>query len=889
MVFVVKFSSSDELVVVPLCPRCREEPFSAESWTKLFGTHPATLDEGDATFDTFFTGNDRLGMLNFGAKNLPLGRGPILRLHIPTKDVMRSSRENCGFCRILVELDTKRYISKKRFETAQVDVQLFIPAKHNGTWFPIMMQVTLVLESKEGGSLKNSRFLALLDDHSKVKAQDTDEKEVLALDIEQRLLEEASQWIQECKTKHTNCALAEDPLLPMRVLDLQDPGSVDSLKLIECEAQQHGNYVALSYVWGTLPCLRLLDHNRVTLMAGILMENLPRTIQDAVKVTRALNIRYLWVDSLCILQDSVKDKELQIPRMKAYYKGAMMVISASGAADVHAGFLGFQRTEDEIIARAKARAVALFDHGPIPYRFPVHFPKSDTGIATNAQYFLIDVDPPLYDHDREPINKRGWTLQESTLARRLLIFPSTGGIIMRCSEGESFAGNLLGDPFHEEPGLLRQYSESDAQDGDSDEELREDETSEDEHDDEEWFDEDSNDDEDSEEEESGDANSRILSMNDRDARNQTEEDDEEHHSFNENANRHEPETKMTESESSDMVIKNEEQNIETQTAKLWISTEKEATKRGNNHDDAEDVTDEKKADVDGSGKGNEDDDDELEPKRKTRQEDERRDERRDEVSNSWLARVTDYSRRNLTQSSDTLIALGALAQEFHSQHTNVLGNYAAGLWTERLKEGLLWHLSYPPHPDRESYIPPRKSVSEYRAPSWSWASCGQPVTYRNQREPDLGHISGNSKTRTEPTWCIEIMACSVTPLSARNPFGAVQTAYMDVKGLLLPIRRVPRHEKDQFDRCAVEDVALLECEGLLFFRTDLFAPDSLDALERLDSSCYWLPVYDATRQRCRGLLVGKTASEQYKRLGFAEFQIPFSGLPQREETVIRLI
>ena len=100
-----------------------------------------------------------------------------------------------------------------------------------------------------------------------------------------------------------------------------------------------------------------------------------------------------------------------------------------------------------------------------------------------------------------------------------------------------------------------------------------------------------------------------------------------------------------------------------------------------------------------------------------------------------------------------------------------------------------------------------------------------------------------SRTPTEPTWCIQIRASSVTPLSARSPFGAVQTAYIDVKGLLLPIRRIPRQEGNQVDRCGAENVGLLDCYDAMFHKTDLFAPDSLEALERLDSSCYWLPVY----------------------------------------------
>ena len=121
-----------------------------------------------------------------------------------------------------------------------------------------------------------------------------------------------------------------------------------------------------------------------------------------------------------------------------------------------------------------------------------------------------------------------------------------------------------------------------------------------------------------------------------------------------------------------------------------------------------------------------------------------------------------------------------------------------------------------------------------------------------------------------------IMARTVTLLSARNLFGAVQTAHIIIKDLLLPIRRISWQERDQVDRCAVENVALLDYDGAPLYKTDLSAPNSLDVLERLNSSCYWLPVYDVTRLCFGGLLIDKNASEQYERLGFTELQITFS-------------
>ena len=191
-------------------------------------------------------------------------------------------------------------------------------------------------------------------------------------------------------------------------------------------------------------------------MDAIDIDDLPKTIRDVVRVTRALNVRYFWVDSFCILQNSDADKELQIPHINAYYREAVAVISVSGATDMHADFLDFQSTEDEIITRAQSWFVAdEFEYESILY-FLLMFWSDDT--ETHTEICFINVDPSFYSYNKEFINERSWTLQKSFLARRLLIFSVTGGIIMRCVEKEYFAGNVLGNSFHEKAELL--YHES---------------------------------------------------------------------------------------------------------------------------------------------------------------------------------------------------------------------------------------------------------------------------------------------------------------------------------------------------------------------------------------------------------------------------------------------
>lgn len=218
----------------------------------------------------------------------------------------------------------------------------------------------------------------------------------------------------------------------MRVLDVLPSGDAGRVKLFETMGRPYGIYVALSYVWGNKHSIRLVQATRANFMKGIALEKLPKTLQDAVQVTRSLHVQYLWIDALCTCQDSDSDKGMQIPYMNECYRGAVAVISASGATDVHAGFLQPEETMSSVLAQAESQIVC--DHskyGPIHHRIPISFPE-----ASRGGLLTMDIKPRLYNHDEEPINKRGWTLQESALARRLITFPSTGGIVMRCHDGD---------------------------------------------------------------------------------------------------------------------------------------------------------------------------------------------------------------------------------------------------------------------------------------------------------------------------------------------------------------------------------------------------------------------------------------------------------------------
>ncbi|KAJ2987893.1 hypothetical protein NUW58_g4260 [Xylaria curta] len=98
-------------------------------------------------------------------------------------------------------------------------------------------------------------------------------------------------------------------------------------------------FAALSYCWGGDQPLTLTKASHQDLKTSILVSKLPQTLQDAVWVTRKMEMRYLWIDALCILQDSDEDKASEIARMSTYYSCAKLTICAAAASGSTEGFL----------------------------------------------------------------------------------------------------------------------------------------------------------------------------------------------------------------------------------------------------------------------------------------------------------------------------------------------------------------------------------------------------------------------------------------------------------------------------------------------------------------------------------------------------------------------
>ncbi|KAF2183526.1 HET-domain-containing protein, partial [Zopfia rhizophila CBS 207.26] len=160
--------------------------------------------------------------------------------------------------------------------------------------------------------------------------------------LSESCIQKAKQWLHDCTgakgLEHTSCPPFVSSPLPTRTISI---GKADQdLRLHISEPGEVAPYFSLSHCWGGKSCLTLSrDTLNDYVNDGIPFEKLPQTFRDAVSVTRALGVSYLWIDSLCIIQDSKEDWEAEAALMARVYENAQITIAAHAANDSTTGFL----------------------------------------------------------------------------------------------------------------------------------------------------------------------------------------------------------------------------------------------------------------------------------------------------------------------------------------------------------------------------------------------------------------------------------------------------------------------------------------------------------------------------------------------------------------------
>jgi hypothetical protein len=317
---------------------------------------------------------------------------------------VKAELSTCSLCRLFYAVRIQGSVQTKKYALYCIDPPDPYHIK-DGTVLAVAREVKFGLDSQHGytfmmttlgdgafcGFIACSSASRTAPHISSLRAQSID-----AISIDFDIIR---GWIEHCGQEHTKqCTQVES-----------SASSLKELKLIDCKQRRivpalpTYEYSALSYVWGTSRsgddrCI----HNE-------LPTTLPRTIEDALKVSKVLGLRYIWIDRYCINQENDVEKQIQIQQMDLIYRNAFVTIVAAAGTDPYFGLPGVGATPRTPQANAWVGGRCLVSTLPDPRT-------------------LIKASKWMH---------RAWTYQESFFSTRRIVFTEQQ-VYYECRTGLAF-------------------------------------------------------------------------------------------------------------------------------------------------------------------------------------------------------------------------------------------------------------------------------------------------------------------------------------------------------------------------------------------------------------------------------------------------------------------
>ena len=211
----------------------------------------------------------------------------------------------------------------------------------------------------------------------------------------------ASSWLKNCLQNHWPCTDGHSPgPLPTRIINVSDPRE----PRLEDGLHRSKQYVTLSYMWGTRRRYVTTEANLSVHKTSLPLTQLPLTFKDAIHVTYMLGFQWLWIDALCIVQDSKEDRAREVGAMDEIFRCSTLTLFAASGKSVDAGL-----------------AVPRDPRWTKPCLLEMRT-TLDGETVEGSSY--VTIDSARRDSPDSPLYTRGWVLQEEVLAVRGLIFGS---------------------------------------------------------------------------------------------------------------------------------------------------------------------------------------------------------------------------------------------------------------------------------------------------------------------------------------------------------------------------------------------------------------------------------------------------------------------------------
>ncbi len=218
-------------------------------------------------------------------------------------------------------------------------------------------------------------------------------------------LSRISKWTEKCVTEHIDYSLnmSNIPQLPSRVIDVRDSMSTSTVKLLETKGLK-GQYICLSHRWGTSEMPITTEKATIEERKRAIPEHsLPLTFRQAIMVTRRMGCDYLWIDSLCIVQDDEEDWQVEAAQMASIHRNSLLTLAAAAASGPTAGLFYTARPE---LREEKPLELSRFNV-PFPVYVRRHMRYEVGHLVTGQEHTLLE---------------RGWVLQERLLSPRVVFF-----------------------------------------------------------------------------------------------------------------------------------------------------------------------------------------------------------------------------------------------------------------------------------------------------------------------------------------------------------------------------------------------------------------------------------------------------------------------------------
>ncbi|KAL8710769.1 MAG: hypothetical protein Q9220_004787 [cf. Caloplaca sp. 1 TL-2023] len=216
-----------------------------------------------------------------------------------------------------------------------------------------------------------------------------------------------TSWLDQCMTRHKKCSEVQTVattrnVLPKRLLDVSSAERTGRLKLVSTLTMPpRTSYVTLSHCWGGQCAAKLVVDNLETFENGVQVSVLPKTFRDAITLTAKLNVHYLWIDALCIVQDAPDGREWRHEAciMGDIYANSYVTLAATVSENSNGGLLHRRSRLSVWPCRVTANWTC--------------FPRGR---------LVVGVGQWTRETDMKPLVDRAWAFQEWLLSKRLIHF-----------------------------------------------------------------------------------------------------------------------------------------------------------------------------------------------------------------------------------------------------------------------------------------------------------------------------------------------------------------------------------------------------------------------------------------------------------------------------------